>query len=112
MGEVEEALRVIEKAHECSTEHFYDAERLRIEGELSAGLDRERARDCFRRAIEASRKAGMKSFELRALLAMRTFQINQGEAVDPVDFFGHLLPWIERETQSLEARLARRLLVS
>jgi len=112
MGEVEEALRVIEKAHECSTEHFYDAERLRIEGELSAGIDPDRARDCFRRAIEASSKAGMTSFELRALLAQRTFQLNRGEAVDPVKLFEHHLPWIERETQSLEARLARRLLVS
>jgi class 3 adenylate cyclase/tetratricopeptide (TPR) repeat protein len=112
MGEVEEALRVIEKAHECTTEHFYDAERLRIEGELCAGVDPERARDCFRRAIETSSKSGMTSFELRALLALRTFQINRGELADPIGIFGHLLPWIERETQSLEGRLARRLMVS
>ena len=112
MGEVEEALKVIEKAHECATEHFYDAERLRIEGQLCAGTDRDRARRCFQRAIETSQKAGMKSLELRAALTLRTFQLNHGEAVDPIQLFGHLMPWIERETQGIETSSARRLLVA
>lgn len=112
VGEVDEALRVIERAHECATEHFYDAERLRIEGELWASSDHDRARSCFQGAIETSRRAGMRSLELRAALALRAFQLNQGEEVDSLQLFGHLLPWIERETQSIETRSAKRVLAA
>lgn len=112
VGEVDEALKVIEKAHEVTTEHFYDAERLRIEGELCATSDRDRARRCFQGAIETSRKTGMKSLELRAALALRSFQLNHGEKVDSLQLFGHLLPWIEHETQSIETRSARRVLAA
>jgi class 3 adenylate cyclase/tetratricopeptide (TPR) repeat protein/anti-anti-sigma regulatory factor len=112
LGEIEEGLKVIRKSHESASERFYDAERLRIEGELRARHDRDGAKRCFQGAIETSRKGGMKNFELRAALALCKFQVSQGEKIDPQELLGHLLPWINRETPSDEMRCAKKLLVA
>jgi len=110
-GEIEEGLKVIRNAEETATDHFYDAERLRIEGQLRTPIDRDEARRCFQAAIDASRKASMKSLELRAALALHDFQLSQDEKVDIGGLFGHLRPWIEGEVQNAEMRRARKLLV-
>jgi tetratricopeptide (TPR) repeat protein len=110
-GEIEEGLKVIRNARETATDHFYDAERLRIEGELRTNIDGEEARRCFQAAIDVSRKASMKSLELRAALALHDFQLSQDEKVDSRVLFGHLQPWIEGEDQNAEMRRARELLV-
>ena len=81
-GEIEEGLKVIRNAQETATDHFYDAERLRIEGELRTNIDGDEARRCFQAAIDVSRKASMKSLELRAALALHDFQLSQDEKVD------------------------------
>jgi class 3 adenylate cyclase/tetratricopeptide (TPR) repeat protein len=111
VGEIDEGLEIIRSAHESAQEHFYDAERLRVEGELRAKIDPDGAGRCFESAIETSRKTGMKSLELRAALALHDFRLSRNERSDPRDLLGHLLPWIERETQNAEMRRARTLLV-
>jgi class 3 adenylate cyclase/tetratricopeptide (TPR) repeat protein len=110
-GEMEEGLKVIRNAQETATDHFYDAERLRIEGQLRTPIDRDEARRCFQAAIDVSRKADMKSLELRAALALHDFQLSQDEKVDSRVLFGHLQRWIENEAQNGEMRRARNLLV-
>ena len=110
-GEIEEGLRVIRNAQETATDHFYDAERLRIEGQLRTHIDRDGARRCFQAAIDASQKASMKSLELRAALALHDFQLSQDEKVDIGGLFGHLRPWIEAEITNAEIRRARELLM-
>jgi tetratricopeptide (TPR) repeat protein len=110
-GEIEEGLKVIRNAEETATDHFYDAERLRIEGQLRTPIDRDEARRCFQAAIDASRKASMKSLELRAALALHDFQLSLDEKVDIGGLFGHLRPWIEGEIANAEIRRARELLV-
>ena len=110
-GEIEEGLKVIRNAQETATDHFYDAERLRIEGQLRTHIDRDGARRCFQAAIDASQKASMKSLELRAALALHDFQLSQDEKVDIGGLFGHLRPWIEGEIANAEIRRARKLLV-
>jgi class 3 adenylate cyclase/tetratricopeptide (TPR) repeat protein/ABC-type transport system involved in cytochrome c biogenesis ATPase subunit len=110
-GEIEEGLKVIRNAQETATDHFYDAERLRIEGQLRTHIDRDGARRCFQAAIDVGRKASMKSLELRAALALHDFQLSQDEKVDIGGLFGHLRPWIEGEVQNAEMRRARKLLV-
>ena len=110
-GEIEEGLKVIRNAQETAKDHFYDAERLRIEGQLRTHIDRDGARRCFQAAIDASRKASMKSFELRAALALHDFQLSHDEKVDIGELFGHLQPWIEGEIAKAEIRRARKLLV-
>jgi hypothetical protein len=109
-GEIEEGLRVIRRAHEMASERFYDAERLRIEGQLLSGRDPAGARRCLARALEACRKTGMKSIELRVALTLHDFEIAQGAKVDPQELFGHLLPWIAGEVPSEEMRRATSLL--
>ena len=91
-GEIEEGLKVLRRAQATATDHFYDAERLRIEGQLRTNIDRDEARRCFRAAIDASQKASMKSLELRAALALHDFQLSQDEKVDIGGLFGHLDP--------------------
>jgi class 3 adenylate cyclase/tetratricopeptide (TPR) repeat protein len=110
-GEIEEGLKVIRNAQETATDHFYDAERLRIEGQLRTHSDRDEARRCFQAAIDVSRKASMKSLELRAALALHDFQLSQDEKVDLGGLFGHLRRWIEGEARNAEMRRARELLV-
>jgi len=110
-GEIEEGLKVIRNAQETATDHFYDAERLRIEGQLRTHIDRDGARRCFQAAIDASQKASMKSLELRAALALHDFQLSQDEKVDIGGLFGHLRPWIEGEITNAEIRRARELLM-
>jgi tetratricopeptide (TPR) repeat protein len=110
-GEIKEGLKVICNAQEAATDHFFDAERLRIEGELRASIDGDGARRCFQAAINASRKTAIKSFELRAALALHDFQLSQDEKVDLQGLFGHLRPWIEGEAQNAETRRARKILV-
>jgi len=110
-GEIEEGLTVIRNAQETATDHFYDAERLRIEGQLRTHIDGDEARRCFQAAIDVSRKASMKSLELRAALALHDFQLSQDEKVDIGVLFGHLQRWIEGEAQNAEMRRARKLLV-
>jgi len=110
-GEIEEGLKVIRNAQETATDHFYDAERLRIEGQLHTPIDGDEARRCFQAAIEGSRKAGMKSLELRAALALHDFQLSQDQKVDIGGLFGHLRPWIESDIANAEIRRARELFV-
>ena len=109
-GEVEEGLKVIERAHNLASERFYDAERLRIEGELRSGLDPAGARRCFDNALKISSRAGMKSIELRAGLALYDFERGRGQRVDPQELFGHLSPWICGEMEGEETRRAKLLL--
>ena len=110
-GEIKEGLKVLRRAQASATDHFYDAERLRIEGQLRTNIDGDEARRCFQAAIDVSRKASMKSLELRAALALHDFQLSQDEKVDLRALFGHLQPWIEGEAQNAEMRRARELLV-
>ena len=62
--------------------HFDQTSLLRIEGQLRTHIDRDEARRCFQAAIDAGRKASMKSLELRAALALHDFQLSQDEKVD------------------------------
>jgi hypothetical protein len=67
-GEIDEGLKVIRRARASATDHFYDAERLRIEGELRASIDGDEARRPGGDRREPT--AAMKSLELRAALAL------------------------------------------
>jgi hypothetical protein len=109
-GQATEGLKVIERANSLASERFYDAERLRIEGELRIYCDPAGARRCFENAMTISRRAGMKSIELRAGLALLDFEKARGQKVDVHELFGHLMPLIHGDSESEETRRAKLLL--
>jgi class 3 adenylate cyclase/tetratricopeptide (TPR) repeat protein len=70
VGNVDEGLATMREAHELADETFYDAERLRVEGDLRAAIDLAGAAACYARAIETARHQGSIAFELRTTLSM------------------------------------------
>src|SRR5262249_1519459 len=72
-GNFNEALQTISKAvdhAENYAEHYYDAERYRLRGELVAMRDGTAAQADFQRSLEIAQSQGAKMFELRAAVSM------------------------------------------
>ena len=82
VGNVDEGLATMREAHELAEETFYDAERLRVEGDLHAAkaaakpevearkAAADAAKHCYEQALETSRHQGSVAFELRTTLSM------------------------------------------
>ena len=84
VGNVDEGLATIREAHELAVETFYDAERLRVEGDLRAAIDLADAAACYARALETARHQGSIAFELRTTLSMCKNRLCDVEDLQPL----------------------------
>ena len=70
VGNIQEGLGTIRKAHELAEETFYAAERWRLEGDLRSAMDLSGAAACYAESLKTARLQGSVAFELRTTLSM------------------------------------------
>ena len=104
VGNIDEGLATMREAHELAEETFYAAERLRVEGDLRAAVDRAGATACYARALETARHQGSIAFELRTTLSMCKNRLCDVQDLQP------LLTRIVGTIEDHDLREARKML--
>lgn len=127
-GQPEEALKVLTvtlAAENKTAERWWEAEELRLQGELllavggdTAGASaREQAEACFRQALEIAHHQGAKSLELRAAMSLgrvaRTPAKRQQARQTLTELYGrfaegHQTPDLRKAKAMLESTIQRR----
>jgi len=104
-GQIPEGLATVREAQtmsEVQLDVFYDAEILRLEGELlRASGDAGAAESAFLRALEVARERGAHAFELRAATSLGSLLAEQGRA-------GEALPLLTAVYRSFDNGFATR----
>jgi predicted ATPase len=101
------ALGAVEAALAVSTEGsqpFWDAELLRLKGELRRSKDEAEAELLFRRALEVARGQEARSLELRAITSLAGLLRGRGQAADARKLLAPVHGWFTEgfETQDLK----------
>jgi predicted ATPase len=93
-------------------EYFWQAEALRIEGEvgLFLGTCRRQAEVRFVQALEVARKQQAKSFELRAAMSMARLWRDQGKRQQAHDLLAPVYGWFTEGFDTLDLKQAKALL--
>jgi predicted ATPase len=100
------------KAHQTG-ERFYEAELLRIKGELllnQTTLAAERAERCFREAIGVARRQEAKSLELRAAMSLGRLWYDQGKKAEAQQLLGEIYGWFTEGFDTTDLKAAKKLL--
>jgi len=109
LAELTEALARAHQTGEC----YYEAELLRIKGELllsqtTPGV--EEAERCFREAIEVARRRRSKSLELRAAMSLSRLWQQQGKKDDARKLLGDIYGWFTEGFETADLKAAKALL--
>src|SRR5215831_4337881 len=109
LAELTEALARAHQTGEC----YYEAELLRIKGELllsqtTPGV--EEAERCFREAIEVARRRKSKSLELRAAMSLSRLWQQQGKKDDARKLLGDIYGWFTEGFETADLKAAKALL--
>jgi len=109
LAELTEALARAHQTGEC----YYEAELLRIKGELllsqtTPGV--EEAERCFREAIEVARRRKSKSLELRAAMSLSRLWQQQGKKDDARKLLGDIYGWFTEGFETVDLKAAKALL--
>jgi len=109
LAELTEALGRAHQTGEC----YYEAELLRIKGELllsqtTPGV--EEAERCFREAIEVARRRKSKSLELRAAMSLSRLWQQQGKKDDARKLLGDIYGWFTEGFETADLKAAKALL--
>jgi len=89
---------------------FWDAELLRLKGELLGSQDEAEAERLFRRAIEVARGQEARSLELRAATALARLLRARREDADALRLLAPLYDWFTEGFETGDLRAARKLL--
>lgn len=116
--QAEKGLDVVAEAQVGITEtglRHYEAEILRIEGELllqKSSVDEARAENCFRKALEVARSRSAKSLELRAATSLSRLWQKQGKSAQAKDLLGGIYDWFTEGFGTADLKEAKNLLAS
>jgi predicted ATPase len=116
MGQPEEGLRTLAEALRVTDktgERWCTAELYRLTGALQlrqAARDERQAEDCFRQAIENSRRQQAKSFELRATMGLSRMWQQQGKRKDARQLLGPMYGWFTEGFDTADLQEAKALL--
>ena len=106
LGTVESALA----ASEQGGQPFYDAELLRLKGELSLSSDEAEAEALFKRALEIARSQEAKSFELRAATSLARLWQKQGNQDEARALLAPIYDWFTEGFDTQDLKDAKTLL--
>jgi class 3 adenylate cyclase/predicted ATPase len=114
-GDMQDSLSAIRKAKELideTGEYLWQADVLRIEGELRLlfGASTEEAEANFVQALEVARKQRAKSFELRAAISMTRLWRDQGKRHEARNLLAPVYGWFTEGFDSLDLKEAKALL--
>jgi len=119
-GEVKEGFRAVTEALAAvnkSGERYYEAELFRIKGELVLKKARvedktkqEEAEECFRQAIDISRRQKAKSWELRAVMSLCRMLYKQGKKSKARQLLDDIYSWFTEGFDSPDLKEAKTLL--
>ena len=93
-------------------ERIWLAELYRIEGEVrcAAGDSLTKVEDCFRQALDISRRQGARMFELRAATALARLRCDQGRGVEARDLLAPVYGWFTEGFNTADLKNAKALL--
>lgn len=108
LSRVDEALAMRQTAFDC----YYDAEVLRLKGELQRQLDGsgERAEATFDRALSIARAQQAKSLELRIAMSLGALWHESGRSADAVRLLSDVYEWFTEGHDTRDLLEAKRLL--
>jgi class 3 adenylate cyclase/predicted ATPase len=114
-GNIQNSLNAINKAKELiaeTGEYFWDADVIRIEGELELlfGASTKEAEASLIQALEIARKRQAKSFELRAATSLAGLWRGQGNLLDARNLLAPIYGWFTEGFDTLDLRQAKALL--
>jgi class 3 adenylate cyclase/predicted ATPase len=115
-GQVEEGLGIVAKALalvEKTGFRFYEAELLRLQGELllkQAAPDVSHAETCFHRALDLARRQQAKSLELRTAISLCRLWQQQGKREEAYKLLAEIYGWFTEGFDTTDLKEARALL--
>jgi predicted ATPase len=115
VGDFQPALALLvdaqERAH-WTEEHIWEAELHRIEGDVrrAAGHALTDLEQCFRRALDVSRRQGARMFELRAAMSLARLWRDQGRNVEARDLLAPIYGWFTEGFDTVDLKDAKALL--
>jgi class 3 adenylate cyclase/tetratricopeptide (TPR) repeat protein len=114
-GQLERAWQTIIEAQamsERTAEHSWDAELLRIAGEIRSakGADAGEVEALFRRAIETAGLQDAKCLELRAALGLARLLVGQGKKAEARSLLAPIYTWFTEGFETADLREARTVL--
>ena len=115
-GRLDEAMKTLEQMEalvNTKGERFFEAELLRLRGEvtLASGAGHERvAEDCFRRGLEVARRQQAKAWELRLGTSLAHLLEKQGRGAEGRQLLQPLYDWFTEGLETADLRAARAVL--
>jgi len=115
-GKIEEGLAAISEGVEAAEkhgDHLYDAELLRLRGELLLKQDvgnAPKAEACFCAAIEIAGRQAAKALELRAALSLTRLRLRQGRGNEVRELLGGIYGWFTEGFHTPDLKEAAALL--
>ncbi|MDC0715766.1 TOMM system kinase/cyclase fusion protein [Nannocystis bainbridge] len=116
-GRHDEAMRKVDEVEEFmrrSGERFFEAEVLRLRGELllSTGMTSgtRTAEDCFRRGLEVARRQQARAWELRLALSQARLLVLRGSPGEARELVAGAYEWFKEGLETADLREARALL--
>lgn len=114
-GRIDEGLNALDEAVACAEatgEHWWDAELLRLRGELlwTQGSDDERVEASLLQAAETAREQCARSLELRALTSLARWRVAKGNPDDACRRLADVYGWFTEGFDTPDLRAARTLL--
>jgi len=109
-----EALAIVNK----TGEHFWEAELYRLKGELtlqsevqaSQFKNQDEAEECFRRAIDITRRQNAKSLELRAVMSLSRLRRQQSNREEARTLLAEIFGWFTEGFDTADLKDAKALL--
>jgi predicted ATPase len=100
-----------ERAHRTE-EHIWEAELYRIDGDVrrTAGHALTDVEECFRRALDVSRRQGARMFELRAAMSLARQWREQRRNVEARDLLAPVYGWFTEGFDTVDLKDAKALL--
>ena len=114
----EEGLEALDEAQvlaDKTKEHFWDAERFRLKGELQlqlSGTHEDSAESCFQQALDLARQQQMKSLELRAALSLSRLWCKNGKQAEAREMFEPIYSWFTEGFNTADLKEAKGLISS
>ncbi len=96
----------------CGGEHFYEAELLRLKGELllKRPAPDEEPEACFRQAISVARRQSAKTLELRATTSLARLLAEHGKGEEARALLAEIYCWFTEGFDTADLKEAKALL--
>jgi predicted ATPase len=110
-GNIEEGLRLVDEATQCSNDRWLAPEPHRLRGELllSAGR-RDEAEQCFQQAILVAREQSARLLELRAATRLGRLWHDRGRRAEARDLLAPIYAWFTEGFEMPDLKEAKALL--